>query len=366
MFQIGSLLSLLASSGMQWVLLLVSRSVVLSRLSVATCFCVRCADNCFSKGSASNSWSQSRKNEKTAAKQLRKAEKNSVGVGRGGKRRHEPEVAQTPEAAWARQSGFIEEDSGGKIVLLGEAFSEHTMPSKITRGYVYRLPHLLLPAGVEQVAMRMKDHVRAAIARYGDEDAKVWQQLSTPLQHASKQLAGGGVQACFGGLLGIQLALLDEGAWVDYHPAEYSAMATWFTAYGAAWRTLLKRSDQALGLSLPGGIKFGYRPALCAMLTQWEDATNVQLKNFDEFVGDDKARVHICTKGSDDANPSDEDGNEGDDNDGEGDEGSEACEGDESDQEGIEDELCAGGEEGSTDSGAKPPRKEDKRKKRKA
>ena len=95
--------------------------------------------------------------------------------------------------------------------------------------------------------------------------------------------------SALGRLLGILLYSMDYDTWIADNEVyeDERKFSKWFSDYSQAWKEILKRSDQELGLALEGGRDGGYRSALLEMLGGWQRETNNLLDDLynDEWTG---------------------------------------------------------------------------------
>ena len=91
-----------------------------------------------------------------------------------------------------------------------------------------------------------------------------------------------------GRLLGILLYATENNGWIADNEVyeDERKFSKWFSDYSQAWKEILKRSDQELGLALDGGRDGGYRSALVEMLAGWQKETNALL---DDLYNDEGA-----------------------------------------------------------------------------
>ena len=91
-----------------------------------------------------------------------------------------------------------------------------------------------------------------------------------------------------GRLLGILLYATQNEGWIADNEVyeDERKFSKWFSDYSQAWKEILKRSDQELGLALDGGRDGGYRSALVEMLRGWQRETNHLL---DDLYNDEMA-----------------------------------------------------------------------------
>ena len=90
-----------------------------------------------------------------------------------------------------------------------------------------------------------------------------------------------------GRLLGILLYATENNGWIADNEVyeDERKFSKWFSDYSQAWKEILKRSDQELGLALDGGRDGGYRSALVEMLAGWQKETNALLDDIYSHEG---------------------------------------------------------------------------------
>jgi hypothetical protein len=269
----------------------------------------------FSNGNASSSFAQSRKNIKVAIKQVNKSRKFG-GKGAGAKGARKPKKPLTPAQAWAAAVEEIEEESGGKLLMLTEGphYMEDTRIEKLTREFVMRVPHLLVPDAVAQSVELFVEEYRSA----GEEGTGMWELVELKLTQVAVLFGGGKVQGALGGLLGIHFAMCRDADWCqDKMTFAYPSMAQWFQRYSQAWRAVLAKDDEELGIAFPGEKTMPVRVELEHQLAEWQRVTNKMLAGFDDYgpEGVEKARVDIRAGEEAGGDEGDGDEAEGDDED---------------------------------------------------
>ena len=119
----------------------------------------------------------------------------------------------------------------------------------------------------------------------GDE---TWDVMFSLMPKIKKDLKKMDCNASLGRLLGILLYATGTEAWIADNEVweDERKFSKWFSDYSQAWKEILKRSDQELGLALDGGRDGGYRSALVEMLAGWQKETNALL---DDLYNDEGA-----------------------------------------------------------------------------
>merc|ERR1719397_1442778 len=99
--------------------------------------------------------------------------------------------------------------------------------------------------------------------------------------------------ASLGRLMGILLYATGTEAWIADNEVweEEKKFTKWFSDYSQAWKEVLKRSDEELGLALEGGREGGYRSILLKQIEWWQRSTNQQLD--DLYNGKDNHNFNV-------------------------------------------------------------------------
>merc|ERR1712037_26057 len=120
--------------------------------------------------------------------------------------------------------------------------------------------------------------------------------------------------ASLGRLMGILLHGGTE-AWIADNEVweEEKKFTKWFADYSQAWKEVLKRSDEELGLALEGGREGGYRNTLVKMIRRWQKETNQLLDDIYNGKNNHNFKVKVdITKSEEEEEESDGSENESD------------------------------------------------------
>eukprot|EP00397_Hematodinium_sp_SG-2012_P051875 GEMP01061041.1.p1 GENE.GEMP01061041.1~~GEMP01061041.1.p1 ORF type:complete len:150 (+),score=30.81 GEMP01061041.1:398-847(+) len=137
----------------------------------------------------------------------------------------------------------------------------------------------------------------------------VWCAHMMPhLVSAQKRITQTKWQAAFGIMFGMHLYASSDSLWIldqEVYCCEFAEFSAWFRDYSEAWKLLLARSDEELGLTgQPCGRTDGfYRTILEKQLRTWQVETNVHLLDFDEHAEDNEPpRIRIFSDEGQDKN----------------------------------------------------------------
>ena len=95
----------------------------------------------------------------------------------------------------------------------------------------------------------------------GDE---TWDIMFSLMSKIKKDLKKMNWSASLGRLVGILIYANGDETWIADNEVwdDKKKFTKWFTDYSQAWKEVLKRSDEELGLALQGGREGGYRSTL--------------------------------------------------------------------------------------------------------
>jgi len=174
--------------------------------------------------------------------------------------------------------GDLEKKSGGTLLLM-----EHLddFPSPSTEWLLSR-KHMLLSRPVAKLAFQVRrqlqlDNADSFIMWHntstGDE---TWDLMFSLMPKIKKDLKKMNWSSSLGRLLGILLYAIQTEAWIADNEVwdDEKKFTKWFSDFSVAWREVLKRSDEELGLALEGGREGGYRSTLVNMIGRWQKETN--------------------------------------------------------------------------------------------
>ena len=107
----------------------------------------------------------------------------------------------------------------------------------------------------------------------GDE---TWDIMFSLMSKIKKDLKKMNWSASLGRLVGILIYANGDETWIADNEVwdDKKKFTKWFTDYSQAWKEVLKRSDEELGLALQGGREGGYRSTLVKMIRGWQNNTN--------------------------------------------------------------------------------------------
>ena len=103
-----------------------------------------------------------------------------------------------------------------------------------------------------------------------------WDLMFSLMPKIKKDLKKMNWSSSLGRLLGILLYAIQTEAWIADNEVwdDEKKFTKWFSDFSVAWREVLKRSDEELGLALEGGREGGYRSTLVNMIGRWQKETN--------------------------------------------------------------------------------------------
>ena len=176
----------------------------------------------------------------------------------------------------------LEKISSGTVILLEDL--SLLQPTSPCLKWLVERRHLLLPHSVAKLSMEVQRHLEevgdnAGFLRMYDTGTgnEVWEGHMFPvLAEAKDNLVKQDWRAGFARLLGILFYASGTEAWIADNEVwiEERRFTKWFSDYGGAWRKVLGRSDQELGLDMEGGREGGYRDIILEMVGSWQKETN--------------------------------------------------------------------------------------------
>jgi len=178
----------------------------------------------------------------------------------------------------------LEERSGGTFLLMEHL--EDCRPPTPTNAWLLSKKHMILGRPVATLAFQVRRQLQLDNAdsflvwhntSTGDETWDVMFSLIPKIKNDLKKMDW---NASLGRLLGILLYATGTEAWIADNEVweEEKKFTKWFSDYSQAWKEVLKRSDEELGLAFEGGREGGYRNTLVKLIRRWQTETN-QLLN---------------------------------------------------------------------------------------
>jgi len=174
----------------------------------------------------------------------------------------------------------LEKRSGGTFLLMEHL--EDCPPPKLTTAWLLSKEHMILGRSVATLAFQVRRQLQLDNAdsflmwhntSTGDE---TWDVMFSLMPKIKKDLKKMDWNASLGRLMGILLYATGTEAWIADNEVweEEKKFTKWFADYSQAWKEVLKRSDEELGLALEGGREGGYRNTLMKMIRRWQKETN--------------------------------------------------------------------------------------------
>jgi len=174
----------------------------------------------------------------------------------------------------------LEKKTGGTFLPMEDL--EDSQPSSPSSAWLLTKKHIILSRPVATLAFQVKrklqlDNAGSYIMMYdtstGDE---TWEVMFSLMPKIKKDLKKMDWSASLGRLLGILLYATGNDIWIRDNEVwdEEKKFTKWFSDYSQAWKEVLKRSDEELGLALEGGREGGYRSTLLKQIEWWQRSTN--------------------------------------------------------------------------------------------
>jgi len=174
----------------------------------------------------------------------------------------------------------LEKKSGGTFLPMENL--DDSQPSSPTSTWLLSKKHIILSRPVAKLAFQVKRHLQlddagSYIMMYdtstGDE---TWEVMFSLIPKIKKDLKKMDWNASLGRLLGILLYATGNDIWIRDNEVwdEEKKFTKWFSDYSQAWKEVLKRNDEELGLALEGGREGGYRSILLKQIEWWQRSTN--------------------------------------------------------------------------------------------
>eukprot|EP00306_Pavlova_sp_CCMP459_P016808 CAMPEP_0185198830 /NCGR_PEP_ID=MMETSP1140-20130426/43766_1 /TAXON_ID=298111 /ORGANISM="Pavlova sp., Strain CCMP459" /LENGTH=202 /DNA_ID=CAMNT_0027766055 /DNA_START=44 /DNA_END=649 /DNA_ORIENTATION=- len=165
-------------------------------------------------------------------------------------------------------------------------------PAEVTRGAMLETDHILLPTeGVGKAAVELMSTLSQAVAESPDDgilcgDSILLEHIMPVANSAHDSIAKSKFRDAFGGLLGVALFMTGNDTWLADNEVylDWPKFSGIWDSLSQGWNTVLAQSDETLGLSPAAGIPGGYRTRLVQLLSDWVDATNSSLEDFDDHA----------------------------------------------------------------------------------
>jgi len=191
----------------------------------------------------------------------------------------------------------LEKKTGGTFLPMENL--DDSQPSSPSSAWLLSKKHIILSRPVATLAFQVKRHLQlddagSYIMMYntstGDE---TWEVMFSLIPKIKKDLKKMDWNASLGRLLGILLYATGNDIWIRDNEVwdEEKKFTKWFSDYSQAWKEVLKRNDEELGLALEGGREGGYRSILLKQIEWWQRSTNQLLD--DLYNGKDNHNFNV-------------------------------------------------------------------------
>ena len=155
-------------------------------------------------------------------------------------------------------------------------------PASPTLSWLLERRHLLISNPVGKLTQKFVDkltNIRSGWM-YGDTSLgdEIWHHMFVQMAAVKKDIKKKDWASSLGKLLGIFLYTCTDDGWMWDNEMwdDKKRFTGWFTSYSAAWRQILDRTDQELGLEVDGGREGGYRDVIIGLLENWVPQWNEQ------------------------------------------------------------------------------------------
>jgi len=156
-------------------------------------------------------------------------------------------------------------------------------PASPTLSWLLESKHLLISNPVGKLTHKFVDKLINIRSRwmYGDTSLgdEIWHHMFVQMAAVKKEIKKKDFASSLGKLLGIFLYTCTDDGWMWDNEMwdDKKRFTGWFTSYSAAWRQILARSDQELGLVVDGGREGGYRDVIIGLLENYVPSWNKML-----------------------------------------------------------------------------------------
>lgn len=151
----------------------------------------------------------------------------------------------------------------------------------MTREALLAKDHMLLPADVIgrafELCSQMVHFSGLWAASEADFSSDLWEVFLLPAAERAVSYARvGEFTGTLAELLGVVLFTVRQDAWLRQGQAQLEEweLRGFFERLAVAWMSVLKQSDEKLGLAPPEGKPGGYRERLLAFLRTWQEQAN--------------------------------------------------------------------------------------------